>query len=153
MPQCQFLISAIFVFQKSCTGNVLGIARKKNPGPYFSVKKPEPKEGEQRSQGLARHPLGAARPGTVPRVCLGPPGPRWPRPFAHIFSVSRKPWIPEQKSTKSFDTAVISNPSSERILKLFPAPYRRRRSSSEASTSPCLPPRWCVSSPLRTTGP
>src|SRR3954466_11744953 len=26
MPQCQFLFSAIFVFQKSCTGNILGIA-------------------------------------------------------------------------------------------------------------------------------
>ena len=39
-----------------------------------------------------------------------------------------------------------------RVLKLFPAPCRREKSSPEASTSPCLPPRWCVSSPPRDYG-
>src|SRR3954447_8917928 len=34
MPQCQFLFSAVLVFQKSCTGNILGIARDKLPVPY-----------------------------------------------------------------------------------------------------------------------
>ena len=36
--------------------------------------------------------------------------------------------------------------------KLFPAPCRRENWSPEASTSPCLPPRWCVSSPPRDYG-
>src|SRR3954462_8284823 len=31
MPQCQFLFSAVFVFQKSCIGNILGIAWDKLP--------------------------------------------------------------------------------------------------------------------------
>jgi hypothetical protein len=30
MPQCQFLFSAVFVFQKSYTGNILGIGRNKS---------------------------------------------------------------------------------------------------------------------------
>ena len=47
MPQCQFLFSTVFVFQKSCTGNILGIARDKNPKSYFSVTKPEPEDEVQ----------------------------------------------------------------------------------------------------------
>ena len=39
-----------------------------------------------------------------------------------------------------------------RVLKLFPAPCRSEKSSPEASTSPCLPPRRCVSSPPRDYG-
>ena len=35
---------------------------------------------------------------------------------------------------------------------LFLAPCRRGKSSSEASTSPCLPPEWCMSSPPRDYG-
>jgi hypothetical protein len=35
MPQCQFPVSAIFVFQKSYTGNILGIERNKSPTFYF----------------------------------------------------------------------------------------------------------------------
>jgi hypothetical protein len=35
MPQCQFLFSAIFVFQKSYTGNILGIGRNKSRTSYF----------------------------------------------------------------------------------------------------------------------
>jgi hypothetical protein len=36
MPQCQFLFSAVFVFQKSYTGNILGIGRNKAWISYFS---------------------------------------------------------------------------------------------------------------------
>jgi hypothetical protein len=35
MPQCQFRIFAIFVFQKSYTGNILGIRQNKSPTFYF----------------------------------------------------------------------------------------------------------------------
>jgi hypothetical protein len=55
MPQCQFLFSAVFVFQKSSTGNILGIARDKNPTSYNSVTKPQP-EGEMKwGHEVARH--------------------------------------------------------------------------------------------------
>ena len=36
MPQCQFLFSAVFVFQKSYTGNILGIGQFKSRSSYFS---------------------------------------------------------------------------------------------------------------------
>jgi len=72
MPQCQFLFSAVFVFQKSCTVNILGIARDKIPGSYFSVTKPEPEGEQQRANRVARHGPGAANPWPAPALCLGP---------------------------------------------------------------------------------
>jgi hypothetical protein len=41
MPQCQFLFFAIFVFQKSYTGNILGIGRNKSRSSYLPEKKTE----------------------------------------------------------------------------------------------------------------
>jgi hypothetical protein len=41
MPQCQFLLSAVFVFQKSYTGNILGIGRNKSRSSYLPEKKTE----------------------------------------------------------------------------------------------------------------
>jgi hypothetical protein len=40
------LFSAIFVFQKSYTGNILGIGRNKFPKSYFSRNLPEIRRGE-----------------------------------------------------------------------------------------------------------
>ena len=59
------------------------------------------RDGEYMGPGLA-----------APGGCLGPPGIPQLRLFAHIFSVSGKPWTPEKKSTKSSVAAVIANPSS-----------------------------------------
>src|SRR3954469_17411359 len=85
MPQCQFLFSAVIVFQKSCTGNILGIARDKNPGPYFFITKPEPEGESKGGHRVARQPPGAASPRPAPGVCLAPPGSLRLRPFAYIF--------------------------------------------------------------------
>ena len=35
MPQCQFLFSAVFMFQKSYTGNILGIEQFEDRSSYF----------------------------------------------------------------------------------------------------------------------
>src|SRR3954463_5771947 len=53
MPQYQFLFSAVFVFQKSCTGNILGIAWDKLPALLNHVTKTV-SEGDLR--GAARWP-------------------------------------------------------------------------------------------------
>jgi hypothetical protein len=53
MPQCQFLFSAIFVFQKSYTRNILGIGQNKAQSPYFADMKMESKGDPEGSQGLA----------------------------------------------------------------------------------------------------
>ena len=65
MPQCQFLISAIFLFQKSYTGNILGIGRDKNQRAYFYRDKTEVRERDEvEHQGGLTYPrrgLGLAR--------------------------------------------------------------------------------------------
>src|SRR3954466_11001831 len=61
----QFLFSAVFVFQKSCTENILGIARDKLPVPYNHVTKTVP---EDDLRGLAKWPDPTpVRPGPGPR--------------------------------------------------------------------------------------
>jgi hypothetical protein len=62
-----FLFSAVFVFQKSYTGNILGIRRNKSRTSYYLTKLPEDRRGDgegpraghivgRRSQPLARTP-------------------------------------------------------------------------------------------------
>jgi hypothetical protein len=41
MPQCQFLFSAFFVFQKSYTGNILEIGQNEDENSYFARRKDE----------------------------------------------------------------------------------------------------------------
>jgi hypothetical protein len=43
MPQCQFLFSVVFVFQKSYTGNILGIGWNKSRSSYLPERKTESK--------------------------------------------------------------------------------------------------------------
>ena len=152
MPQCQFLFSAVFVFQKSCTGNILGIARDKNPVSYFSVTKTKPEGEQQKTSREATQGPGAGSPWPAPGPRVGPPGRLRLRHFAHIFSASGKPSTPEKKSTKEFRSRRHRRTHLGRVLQLFPAPCRRENPSPEASTSPCLPPRRCVSSPPRDYG-
>src|SRR3954470_2500201 len=66
MPQCQFLFFAVFVFQKSCTENILGIAWDKFPALLNHVTKTV-SEGDLR--GAARWPDPTqARPDPGPRL-------------------------------------------------------------------------------------
>jgi hypothetical protein len=53
MPQCQFLFSAIFVFQKSYKGNILGIGRNESRSSYLPDTKTESKGEAERSQEAA----------------------------------------------------------------------------------------------------
>src|SRR3954468_8202432 len=98
MPQCQFLFSAVFVFQKSCTENILGITWDKFPVPYFHVMKLEPERDLKGGSQVARQGPGAGLPWPAPGGCMGPPGRLRLLLFAHIFSASEKPWRPERKS-------------------------------------------------------
>jgi hypothetical protein len=53
MPECQFLFSAIFVFQKSYTGNILGIGQNKARSSYFAVTYTESKGEMEKSREAA----------------------------------------------------------------------------------------------------
>src|SRR3954464_3745808 len=72
MPQCQFMFSAVFVFQKSCTGNILRIAWDKLPALLNHVTKTV-SEGDLR--GAPRWP--------APTQARPAPGPRQGRVWAH----------------------------------------------------------------------
>jgi hypothetical protein len=41
MPQCQFLFSVVFIFQKSYTGNILGIGQNGSRSSYLPERKTE----------------------------------------------------------------------------------------------------------------
>jgi hypothetical protein len=51
MPQCQFLFFAVFVFQKSYTGNILGIGRNKSRTSRNLPKLPENQRGDGMEPG------------------------------------------------------------------------------------------------------
>jgi hypothetical protein len=53
MPQCLFLFSAIFVFQKSYTGNILRIGRNKSQSSYLPEGKMESKKETKPDQEAA----------------------------------------------------------------------------------------------------
>jgi hypothetical protein len=71
MPQCQFLFSAAFVFQKSYTGNILGIGRNKARSSYFAVTKTESKAETEEGQE-ATTLGGGAGPLATPPGGVGP---------------------------------------------------------------------------------
>ena len=83
MPQCQFLFSAVFVFQKSCTGNILRIARDKNPKSYFPVTKTEPEDEVQEVLEGPRQGPGEGPGLAAPGLCLADSGPPSRRLFAY----------------------------------------------------------------------
>jgi hypothetical protein len=51
MPQCQFPVFAVFVFQKSYTGNILGIGRNKSQNSYFYRGFTKTKDKKEEDQG------------------------------------------------------------------------------------------------------
>jgi hypothetical protein len=53
MPQCQFLFSAIFVFQKIYTGNILEIGQNESQSSYLLDMKTESKGETEISQEVA----------------------------------------------------------------------------------------------------
>jgi hypothetical protein len=75
MPQCQFLLSAIFVFQKSYTGNILGIGRNKSQSSYLSDMTTESKGETETSQEPAKPGGGMAQPLAAPPYGVGPRAP------------------------------------------------------------------------------
>jgi hypothetical protein len=87
MPQCQFLFSAIFVFQKSYTGNILRIGRNEGRSSYFSrhetVSRAKTEEGTE-----VATPPGGVPPSGHARVWCGPLVHPLTSPF-HLYILSK----------------------------------------------------------------
>src|SRR6266513_53511 len=98
MPQCQFPVFCCFWFQKSYTGNILGIGRNKSRNSYFSRNLPEHRRGvASRPRGGNTHPR-RGQGLAAPRTGVGHP---WP-PDAVLSPIYCLP-------TKSYGTE-IRNP-------------------------------------------
>jgi hypothetical protein len=69
MPECQFLFSAIFMFEKSYTGNILGIGRNESQSSYLPDMKMESKGETESSRTIGWH---RPPPSRATRWC-GPP--------------------------------------------------------------------------------
>jgi hypothetical protein len=72
MLQCQFLFSAVFIFQKSYTGNIPGIGRNEAQSSYFAVTKTESKGETEKGQEAATPGSGAGHPLAMPLGGVGP---------------------------------------------------------------------------------
>jgi hypothetical protein len=84
------LFSAIFVFQKSYTGNILRIGRNKSQSSYFSWIVTEFRDETEGCQRAAAPCHGAVHPLAVLGYGVGPWPTLWRRPFAYIFSSTGK---------------------------------------------------------------
>jgi hypothetical protein len=89
MPQCQFPISAIFVFQKSYTGNILGIGRNNSQSSYFSRSMTESKDETEGSQRASTPPHGTGHPWPR-RGLVWAPGPPPDAALPPIYSPRRE---------------------------------------------------------------
>jgi hypothetical protein len=90
MPQCQFLFSTIFVFQKSYTGNILEIGQNNSQSSYFADTKTESKGETEKSHEPATLGGGSAWPLAAPPYGVGPSGTHRRRSSAYKFTSSGK---------------------------------------------------------------
>jgi hypothetical protein len=82
------LFSAVFVFQKSYTGNILGIGRNKAEVPIFPDTRWSPNQRRRGARGQPHHRV--ARPSPWPRhQVVGPPGPPPDAALPPIYSPRR----------------------------------------------------------------
>jgi hypothetical protein len=146
------LFSAVFVFQKSYTGNILKIGRNKSRSSYFPGTRRSPKQ-RWGDQGQPHHEV--ARPVPCPRhQVVGPPGPPPDAALPPIYSPQRenlKDPINFLWNILQAATVVDARSGGSRSSSRHPAGegnHHRRPSSS-----PCLPLEWYVSSLPWTTGP
>src|SRR4051812_40294250 len=122
MPQCQFLFSAVFIFQKSCTENILGIERDKLPTPYNYEGKTVPENDWRVVSQVARPHPGAASPWPMPGWCLGPT--RLPdSAFSPIYSPIREKTLGRREIFhEKFHSCRHLRTRLERVLEVFSAP-------------------------------
>jgi hypothetical protein len=95
----------------------------------------------------AGHPLAASGPG------VGLWSTTWHRPSAYIFSSTRKPYGPVNFPENILQAAAVVDARSGGSRSSSRHPVGEGNHHRRPSSSPCLPPEWCVSSLPWTTGP
>ena len=111
MPSASSLFSAVFGFRKVVLEIFSELDTTKTEVPIFpgSTWKSE-EESKTGTRGATPCP-GAGPPLAMPGLGVGPPGAHRHRPFAYIFSPTRKPYKQKPPSMKSSVAAAVVNPS------------------------------------------
>jgi hypothetical protein len=147
------LFSAIFVFQKSYTGSILGIGRNKSQMSYFYRSFAKTEDETEGGQRLTTPQGGAAQPLAAPTHGEPTWSTSWRRPFAYKDPRQEKPKgrIAFPRNILQAAAVIESRSGGSRSSSRHPAgegnPCRR------PSTPPWSPPEWCVSSLPWTMGP
>jgi hypothetical protein len=126
------LFSAIFLFQKSNIGNILGIGRNKSQSSYFFRHEMESKAEMEGDQWPATPWGGAGQPLAAPLGGRATWPTSWRRPSTYIFPSMGKPKRPDQFSSKHTASRRHRRHEIRRGQKLFLTPCWRGESPSEA---------------------
>jgi hypothetical protein len=146
------LFSAVFVFQKSYTGNILRIRWNKSQTSYFYQSFAKTEDETEGARGWPHHRGGGPRSWPRPPM-VSPPGPPLddaPLPIKSPQWENPKGRITFPKNILQATAIIESRSGGSRSSSQHPAregnPYRR------PSTPPWSPSEWCVSSLPWTTG-
>jgi hypothetical protein len=115
------LFSAIFVFQKSYTGNILGIGRKKAKVPIFLEVSRSPKQRRRGARGQPNHAMARSTPWPR-RAMVWAPGPHSDAALLPIYSPRRENLKTRSISMKHTTSCRPRRREIGRVQKLFPAP-------------------------------
>jgi hypothetical protein len=152
MPQCQFPVFAVFVFQKSYRENILRIGQNKRQSSFF------PKR-----DGVQSRDRGVLKGGHTMPWC-GPPCGRaglWCGPLAHTLRRPFRLYIllgeenlsPNQFPQNMLQAATVIDARSGGSRSSSRHPAGEGNHNRRPPSSPRLPLEWCVSSLPWTTGP
>jgi hypothetical protein len=147
------LFSAVFVFQKSYTGNILGIGWNKSRSSYFFQHETGSKAETEGASRQAHHRVARPTPGPRHQV-VWPPGPPPDVALPPTYSPRREnPKDPIDFPENILQAAAIIEARSGGSRSSSRHPAGEGNHHRRPSSSLCLPPEWCVSSLPWTTGP
>jgi hypothetical protein len=135
------LFSAVFVCQKSYTGNILGIGRNKSRSSYFSRHEMESKAETEEGSTQAHHRV--ARPTPDPRhQVVWPPGPPPDASLPPIYSPRREnPKPPINFLENILQAVAVIDVRLGGSRSSSPHPAGEGNHHRRPSSSPCLPPK------------
>jgi hypothetical protein len=149
MPQCQFPIFCCFCVLEKLHRKYSQNWMKQKPKFLFFPKR----DGVQSWDGGGHAtPWREPPPGRARGRC-GPWSTPWHCPSSYIFHSMRKPKRPDQFPWNILQATAIINPRSGGSRSSSRHPAREGNHHWRPSSSPCLPPEWCVSSLPWTMGP
>jgi hypothetical protein len=133
------LFSAVFVFQKSYTRNILGIGRNKSRSSYFPDTRRSPRQRRRGTRGQPHYRVARPAPGTCHQV-VGPIGPPPDATLPPIYSPRRaKPKYPINFPRNILEAAAIVNARSGGSRSSSRHPAGEGNHHWRPSSSPCLP--------------